>query len=123
MPANLTENVSGTPDATSESDGYSSFSEAFKSFGIGYAIWPEVRGEYLFGQFGLGASVGYLLNTGTTMKYTSVPSGLGSGPDVPADGGTVETPNYSTGDYTPWALSTSGFSFSIYGVWHFRPLF
>jgi len=123
MPASWTETETATPSSVAMSDGYQDYSATYKASGIGYAIWPEVRGEYLFGQFGLGLSVGYLLNPATTMKYTAVAPADGN-PNAPTVGSTVQTENFSTGTMSNWpGVSTSGFSCSLYGVWHFQPLF
>ncbi|HTA17038.1 MAG TPA: hypothetical protein VK786_04765, partial [bacterium] len=83
----------------------------------GYAVWPELRAEYLFGRFGLGLSVGYLLNTNTELRYGSSAPGADIGNPVGYD----PSPTASTASM--WYLNTSGFSASIYCVWHFQPLF
>jgi hypothetical protein len=124
MPASWTETETAVPTGAAISDGFQDYSAVYKASGVGYAIWPEIRGEYLFGQFGLGLSVGYLVNPATTMKYTSVPTPPPGEPNPPTSGSTVQTMNFSTGTMSNWpGVSTSGFSFSIYGVWHFQPLF
>jgi len=83
----------------------------------GYAVWPELRAEYLFGRFGLGLSVGYLLNTDTEMRYSSSAPGVNVGNPVGYD------PSPTATSASIWYLNSSGFSASIYCVWHFQPLF
>lgn len=91
--------------------------DATSGLNPGYAIWPELRAEYLFGRFGLGLSVGYLLNTNTELRYGSSAPGTAIGNPVGYD------PSPTATQASLWYLNTSGFSASIYCVWHFQPLF
>src|SRR5665213_229465 len=103
------------------------------SSGLGFAIWPEVRGEYLFGQFGVGVSLGYLLNTPTPQKYTAVSSNMsnlaslqGPNPALPlptvgAGVGYEASPSSTTP--TRWYLNTDGLTMGIFISYHFRSVF
>lgn len=103
------------------------------SSGLGYAVWPEIRGEYLFGQFGVGFSLGYLLNTPTAQKYTAVSGNpanaaaiTGPNPVVPFPtvGAPVEYQSSPTSTSpTRWYLSTNGLTFGLFVTYHFQPLF
>jgi hypothetical protein len=78
-----------------------------KLTGSGFAIWPQLKAEYMFGRFGLGGSLGYLMASSSPMK------------DDKGNEAKVATPG---GTPTPWALSTSGVSFGVQLVFHFSPL-
>ncbi|HTB23280.1 MAG TPA: tetratricopeptide repeat protein [bacterium] len=120
MPSSIKVDQKFTPGTVDSADGVPSEDQTYSAAGTGFAIWPELRGEYLFGRFGLGLSVGYLYQTGTTMDYTSVP-GNQTAIHVGHPVGYYSSPTASS--ITKWDLSTSGLSFALYGVWHFKPLF
>ena len=72
--------------------------------GMGYGVWPELRGEYELGAWGLGLSLGYLASVVPAMEDTN--------------GQVVQDVNagYAT-------LHTEGFSTGLFAVYHFTPLF
>lgn len=90
--------------------------------GTGYAVWPQIKGEYLFGQFGLGLSLGYLINTATTMKITAY-SPLQPGQASPVGTDLQYYPSPTATSPSNWALNSSGFSVSLYASYYFTPLF
>jgi hypothetical protein len=80
--------ISGSPDSAS---------------GIGYGFWPELRGEYEVGNWGLGLSLGYLSTNTASLTDTT------SGQALVIQGNSV-------------SLATGGPSFSLFAVYHFQPL-
>lgn len=101
---------------------------SYEAYGLGYAIQPQIKAEYIFGRFGFGLSVGYLYNTPTTLKYTSIsnpqnvplPSGFKVGDTVTYYPSVAAQNSNSPSN---WAMNTSGFSGSIYATYYFKPLF
>jgi hypothetical protein len=119
VPSSMTVDQKFTPGPVDSANGVPNEEDGYKASGTGYAIWPEIRGEYLFGQFGLGLSVGYLYQTSTTMNYTSETNDPSVNLGHPV--GYYSSPTATS--LSTWGLSTSGLSFALYGVWHFQPLF
>ncbi|HTA17499.1 MAG TPA: hypothetical protein VK786_07115, partial [bacterium] len=101
---------------------------SYQAYGLGYAIEPQIKAEYIFGRFGFGLSVGYLYNTPTTLKYTSVsnpqnaayPTGLKVGNTVTYYPSVAAQNSNSPKN---WAMNTSGISGSFYVSYYFNPLF
>lgn len=127
--AYATEVLQGSPDAylLNAAGTYTT-----SSSGLGFAIWPEIRGEYLFGQFGVGLSLGYLVNTPTPQKYTAVSGNMANLaiatgqptntlPTVGAGVGYLASPTSTTP--TRWYLNTDGLTFGLFVSYHFQPLF
>jgi len=122
--AGLKRDLSVTPSQAGQSAGMAVQDTDYDAGGVGAVVWPEIRGEYLFGHFGVGLSLGYLYNAPTIMKYTSLPSAASLGPNstLPALNSRV-TYEDASGVTRDWTLSTSGFTGSIYATYHFTPLF
>ena len=72
----------------------------------GLAIWPQVRGEYVFGKWGVGGSLGYL------MANLSPVTDKTAGESVPDPSGSGN-----------WVMKNGGVSFALYGAYHFNPPF
>ena len=71
----------------------------------GFAAWPKLRAEFVWGCFGVGLSAGYLWaqlspvkDTGTTLQQTS-----------------------SSGSTSTWVMNNGGLSFGLYAAYHFTP--
>ena len=101
---------------------------SYQAYGLGYAIQPQIKVEYIFGHFGFGLSVGYLYNTPTTLKYTSIsnpqnvalPAGMKVGNSV-----TYYPSVAAQNSNSPktWTMNTSGITGSLYVSYYFNPLF
>jgi hypothetical protein len=73
----------------------------------GFDVWPQLRGEYAFGHWGIGASLGYLYANATPVKAVS--------------GGVSYT--MQTSDGSNWTESNGGPSFALYAAYHFHSPF
>jgi hypothetical protein len=87
-------------------EGMSAQSETFSAAGL--AFWPQLRAEYLFGNWGLGAGLGYLVADLSPVKNSS--------------GTDVQTISAS-GTVSNWGLQNGGLTFSIFGAYHFQAPF
>jgi hypothetical protein len=101
---------------------------SYEAYGLGYAIQPQVKAEYIFGRFGLGLSVGYLYNTPTTLKYTSVsnPQNASYPPGMKVGNTVTYYPSIAAQNSNApknWAMNTSGLCGSFYVTYYFKPLF
>ena len=101
---------------------------SYQAYGLGYAIQPQIKAEYIFGHFGFGLSVGYLYNTPTTLKYTSIanPQNVALPPGMKVGSNVVYYPSVAAQNSNSaknWAMNTSGFSGSVYVSYYFEPLF
>ena len=69
----------------------------------GFEAWPQLRGEYVFGHWGIGASLGYLwamLSPVTSDQNTQpIPNPSGSG---------------------NWVMNNGGLSMGFFGAYHFN---
>ena len=72
--------------------------------GIGFGVWPELRAEYEIGPWGLGLGAGYLASLVQSL----------------ADSNGQILQNINAANAT---LRTEGFTFNLFGVYHFTPLF
>jgi hypothetical protein len=73
--------------------------------GFGYGFWPELRGEFELGNWGLGLSLGYLVSDIPTLTDTTTNQ--------------VVVNNQTKANV---ALQTGGPSFGLFTVYHFRAL-
>lgn len=72
----------------------------------GFEAWPQARGEYVFGHWGIGASLGYL--------WASLSP-------VTSDQSTQAIPNPNGAGN--WVMNNGGLSFGLFGVYHFNAPF
>jgi hypothetical protein len=70
--------------------------------GYGYGVWPEFRGEYEIGPWGLGLSLGYLASLVPALEDSN--------------GQVVQNTQYGYA-----TLHTEGFSTGLFVVYHFTP--
>jgi hypothetical protein len=73
----------------------------------GLEYWPQVRVEYAFGKWGVGANLGYLIANMTPV----------------AVGGGNATGNVQTSSGSDWVETNGGMAFAVYGAYHFNPPF
>ena len=74
----------------------------------GLAIWPQARAEYLFGSWGLGLNLGYLI------------AGLSP---VKDDQGNIVKTYSATGTPPNWTLNNGGVTADVFVAYHFNPPF
>jgi hypothetical protein len=122
--------LSFSPEYASQFSSYAG-TYSYAASGSGFLFWPEIKGEYVVGQFGVGLSLGYLYGTPIPMKYTSISGNFGTfnafkgytGPP-PAVGAEVGYAASSTStSATPWSLNTGGVTVGLFVTWHVQPLF
>jgi hypothetical protein len=82
----------------------SSGGNADSASAAGVAIWPQFRVERLFGAWGLGINLGYLVATFSPVKLSD---------------GTVIQQTSASGSASNWALSNGGLSSSLFVTYHF----
>jgi hypothetical protein len=78
---------------------------AFDAAASGPVFWPQVRGEWLFGKYGVGLNLGYLLASFNPVKDSH--------------GNTVQVYDAS-GNPSNWSVNNGGISASVYGTYHFN---
>jgi hypothetical protein len=72
----------------------------------GFEAWPKLRGEYVWGSWGLGLDLGYLW---AQLKPVKGPNGK----DVQQTS--------SSGSTSTWVMDNGGLSFGLYAAYHFNP--